>query len=83
MIYNIIIECGNNLVWVNYSEFNKKLAIFARYNKLLIILLVITLLVNIIIVINFETFIVYNKLLKSSATWVNTSNIYGILVSVI
>ena len=67
MVYNIIVECGNNLVWVDYSEFSKKLAIFARYNKLLIILLVITLLVDVIIVINFETFIVHDELLKSSA----------------
>jgi hypothetical protein len=54
----------------------------AYYNKLLVALLVVVLLMGVVI-INLKVFIVHDKLLESSAAWVITYNVGSILVSVI
>ena len=82
IIYNIIIEYSNKFVGVDYFEFGKKLTILARYNKLLITLLVVVLLIGVII-INLKAFIIRDKLLEDSAAWVIIYKIGSIFILIV
>ena len=82
MVHSIVVKGSDKLIGVSCTEFSKKLAVFACYNKLLITLLLLNIVI-IIIVINLEAFIVRDKLLIGSTAWVIIYKIDSILIFIV
>ena len=64
VVYTIVIEGGNKLIWISYTKFGEELTVLACYYKLLVAL---PLGVLIVVIFNVKVFVVSDKLVESGA----------------
>ena len=79
MVYSIIVESGNKLVWVSYIKFGEELTAFIYYYKLLVVLFLD---IFVVVIFNIKAFVVCDELLEGSTAWISFYIIYRAFIPV-